>query len=68
VGAPAAGVIGGIAVQANHVVEREVRLLTLEAMKMRSNTYAPISGRIVKILAAAGQHVEAKDLLVTIAP
>jgi biotin carboxyl carrier protein len=42
--------------------------LTLEAMKMQSNIYAPISGRILKILAAAEQHVEAKDLLVTIAP
>jgi pyruvate carboxylase len=68
VGAPTAGVISGIAVQANHLVERGAKLLTLEAMKMQSNIYAPISGRIVKILAAAGQHVEAKDLLVTIAP
>jgi len=68
VGAPTAGVISGIAVQANHAVERGAKLLTLEAMKMQSNIYAPISGRIVKILAAAGQHVEAKDLLVTIAP
>jgi len=68
VGAPTAGVVSGIAVQANHPVERGAKLLTLEAMKMQSNIYAPISGRIVKILAAAGQHVEAKDLLVTIAP
>ena len=42
--------------------------MTLEAMKMQSNIRAPISGRILKILAAAEQHVEAKDLLVTIAP
>jgi pyruvate carboxylase len=68
VGAPTAGVISGVAVQANHTVERGAKLLTLEAMKMQSNIYAPISGRIVKILVTAGQHVEAKDLLVTIAP
>jgi pyruvate carboxylase len=68
VAAPTAGVISGIAVQANHAVERGAKLLTLEAMKMQSNIYAPISGRIVKILVASGQHVEAKDLLVTIAP
>jgi biotin carboxyl carrier protein len=37
-------------------------------MKMQSNIYAPISGRVVKLLATPGQHVEAKDLLVTIAP
>jgi pyruvate carboxylase len=68
VGSPTAGVISGVAVQANHTVERGAKLLTLEAMKMQSNIYAPISGRIVKILVTSGQHVEAKDLLVTIAP
>jgi len=62
------GVISGIAVQANHTVERGAKLLTLEAMKMQSNIYAPMSGRIVKLLVTSGQHVEAKDLLVTIAP
>jgi len=68
VGAPTAGVISGVAVQANHVVERGAKLLTLEAMKMQSNIYAPLSGRIVKLLVTPGQQVEAKDLLVTIAP
>ena len=68
VGAPTAGVISGIAVQANHTVERGAKLLTLEAMKMQSNIYAPIAGRVVKLLVAPGQSVEAKDLLVTIAP
>jgi pyruvate carboxylase len=68
VAAPTAGVISSIAVQANHTVERGAKLLTLEAMKMQSNIYAPISGRIVKILVTSGQHVEAKDLLVMIVP
>jgi pyruvate carboxylase len=68
VGAPTAGVISGVAVQLNHAVERGAKLLTLEAMKMQSNIYAPISGRVVKLLVTPGQHVEAKDLLVTIAP
>ena len=68
VGAPTAGMISSIAVQANHTVERGAKLLTLEAMKMQSNIYAPISGRIVKLLVSPGQNVEAKDLLVTIAP
>jgi pyruvate carboxylase len=68
VAAPTAGVIGGIAVKANQVVERGVKLLTLEAMKMQSNIYAPISGRIAKLLVSPGQNVEAKDLLVTITP
>ena len=68
VGAPTAGMVSGIAVQANHAVERGAKLLTLEAMKMQSNIYAPISGRVVKLLVSPGQSVEAKDLLVTIAP
>ena len=67
VGAPTAGVISSVAVQANHAVERGAKLLTLEAMKMQSNIYAPLSGRIVKLLVTPGQQVEAKDLLVTIA-
>ena len=66
--APTAGVISGVAVRANHAIERGAKLLTLEAMKMQSNIYAPISGRVTKLLVAPGQHVEAKDLLVMIAP
>jgi len=68
VGAPTAGLISSIAVQANHAVERGAKLLTLEAMKMQSNIYAPISGKISKLLVTPGQNVEAKDLLVIIAP
>ena len=68
VGAPTAGVISGIAVQTNQPIERGAKLMTLEAMKMQSNIYAPIAGRVAKLLVAPGQSVEAKDLLVTIAP
>ena len=57
-----------MAVQTNQSVERGAKLLTLEAMKMQSNIYAPIAGKISKLLVSAGQHVEAKDLLVAIAP
>jgi pyruvate carboxylase len=68
VAAPTAGVISGVVVQVNQAVERGAKLLTLEAMKMQSNIYAPISGRISKLLISSGQNVEAKDLLVTITP
>jgi len=51
-----------------HSVERGSKLLTIEAMKMQSNIYAPITGRVSKLLVAPGQHVEAKDLLVMIVP
>jgi pyruvate carboxylase len=67
VAAPTAGVIGIVAVQTNQTIERGTKLLTLEAMKMQSNIYAPISGRVAKLLVTPGQHVEAKDLLVAIA-
>ena len=67
VGAPTAGVVSSVAVRANHAVERGTKLLTLEAMKMQSNIYAPVSGRVAKLLVSPGQQVEAKDLLVTIA-
>ena len=50
--------------QINHTVERGAKLLTLEAMKMQSNIYAPIAGRVMNLHAVPGQHVEAKDLLV----
>jgi pyruvate carboxylase len=68
VGAPTAGLVSSIAVQLHHPVERGAKLLTLEAMKMQSNIYAPIGGKITKLLVTPGQHVEAKDLLVIIAP
>ncbi|HEX3119324.1 MAG TPA: biotin/lipoyl-containing protein, partial [Candidatus Acidoferrum sp.] len=68
IGAPTAAVISSIAVQANQKVERGAKLLTLEAMKMQSNIYASISGRVAKLLVTHGQHVEAKDLLVQIVP
>ncbi|HUL14511.1 MAG TPA: pyruvate carboxylase [Terriglobales bacterium] len=68
VGAPTAGMVSGVAVHVNHAVERGAKLLTLEAMKMQSNIYAPIGGKITKLLVSPGQNVEAKDLLVTIAP
>jgi pyruvate carboxylase len=68
VAAPTAGVISGIAVQMNEALERGAKLLTLEAMKMQSNIYAPIAGRVTKLLVTPGQHVEPKDLLVTITP
>jgi pyruvate carboxylase len=68
VGAPTAGLISSIAVQLHHPVERGAKLMTLEAMKMQSNIYAPLGGKIEKLLVTPGQHVEAKDLLVVIAP
>ena len=40
----------------------------MEAMKMQSTVYAPVAGTVTQMLVQPGQHVEAKDLLLTIAP
>ena len=68
VGAPTAGMITKVSVELNQVVERQAKLITLDAMKMQSNIYAPIAGRVTKIHVALGDAVEAKDLLITITP
>jgi pyruvate carboxylase len=66
VGAPLPGMITTVAVGLNDAVEKGDRLLVIEAMKMQSTVYAPVSGKITAIHAQAGQQVEAKDLLVVI--
>jgi pyruvate carboxylase len=66
VGAPLPGMITTVAVGLNDAVEKGDRLLVIEAMKMQSTVYAPVSGKISEIHAQAGQQVEAKDLLVVI--
>jgi biotin carboxyl carrier protein len=40
----------------------------MEAMKMQSTVYAPVSGKVTQILTQVGQSVESKDLLVVIEP
>ncbi len=42
-------------------------LLTIEAMKMETAVYAPITGIVRDLLVAAGSSVEAHDLLLVIA-
>lgn len=66
VGPSSPGVITRVFVQLEQRVERAEKLFTLEAMKMQSTIYAPIAGRVSQVLVEAGQHVEAKDLLLTI--
>jgi len=40
----------------------------MEAMKMQSTVYAPVSGKVAQILAQVGHNVEAKELLLVIEP
>jgi pyruvate carboxylase len=66
VGAPTPGVVSSIAVDLHQAVEKGDRLLVLEAMKMQSTVYAPISGKVARKLVQAGQTVDAKELLLII--
>jgi pyruvate carboxylase len=66
VGAPIPGAVTSISVELNQRVERGDRLLVMEAMKMQTTVYAPVSGTVVQKLAHVGLHVEPKDLLVVI--
>ncbi|MGH9659212.1 MAG: biotin/lipoyl-containing protein, partial [Bryobacteraceae bacterium] len=66
VGAPIPGVVASIAVELNEAVVKGAPVLVLEAMKMQSTVYAPVAGRVTGRLVAAGDSVEAKDLLLVI--
>ena len=55
-----------IAAELNGEVKKGDRLLVMDAMKMQTTVYAPVSGRIAQRLVQVGDTVEAKDLLVVI--
>jgi len=64
VGAPIPGMITSIEPGNGARVAKGDKLLTLEAMKMQTTLYAPCDGSIGEILVAAGDAVDAGDLLV----
>jgi pyruvate carboxylase len=66
IGAPIPGVASTIHVQLNQQVAKGDRLLVMEAMKMQSTVYSPVSGKVTQVLVGPGQHVEAKELLLVI--
>ncbi len=66
VGAPTPGMIAAVAVELNQPVQKGERLLVLEAMKMQTTIYAPVTGKITQKLAQPGQTVDAKELLFVI--
>lgn len=66
VGAPTPGLVTGLFVQPGDEVNRNDKLLTLEAMKMQSTIYAPVDGKVVDVHVAPGEQVDAKDLLAVI--
>jgi len=66
VGAPIPGAVSSISVDIGQAVVKGDRLLVMEAMKMQSTIYSPVSGQLTQKLVNAGDKVEAKDLLLVI--
>lgn len=61
---PIAGVVVQAPVQVGQEIHVDDVLMVLEAMKMETMITAPIDGKVVKINAAVGDPVQAKQVLV----
>ena len=68
VAAPMPGVIASVAVAAGQPVQAGDLILTIEAMKMETGLYADRPGTVQALHVQPGAQVDAKDLLVEIAP
>ena len=68
VAAPMPGVIASVAVTAGQPVKAGDLMLTIEAMKMETGLYADRAGTVKALHVQPGAQVDAKDLLVEIAP
>jgi pyruvate carboxylase len=66
VGAPIPGAVTVLHVETGEEVKKGDRLLVIEAMKMQTSIYAPVSGVVKEIAVKARDTVEAHDLLVVI--
>ncbi|WP_153116672.1 pyruvate carboxylase [Rhodocyclus tenuis] len=63
VAAPMPGMVSAVAVKAGQKVSRGSLLLSVEAMKMETAITAERDATVVRVLVAAGDRVDAKDLL-----
>jgi pyruvate carboxylase len=68
VGAPIPGAITTIMVETGETVAKGDRLLVIEAMKMQTTIYSPVSGKVMEKRAKVGETVDAKDLLIVLTP
>lgn len=60
------GVVTSLLVSPGRKVAAGELLLTLEAMKMETTIGAPRDGTVAQVFVAAGQTVDAKDLLLVL--
>ncbi len=66
IGAPIPGVVSIVAAELGQTVHKDDRLLVMEAMKMQSTIYSPVTGKVKELLVQPGRQVEAKELLLVI--
>ncbi|MBV9406021.1 MAG: pyruvate carboxylase, partial [Acidobacteriaceae bacterium] len=66
VGAPIPGAVTMLHVKPGQTVAKGDRLLVMEAMKMQTTVYAPLSGTVTEIIVNVRDSVEARDLLLTL--
>ena len=62
------GKIGGLPITVGQEVKKGDKLLSIEAMKMETAVYAPISGKVKELHVKVGSSIESRDLLVTLEP
>jgi pyruvate carboxylase len=67
VGAPIPGSVTMLHVEVGEHVDKGARLLVLEAMKMQTTIYAPLSGTVKEIAVKLKDTVSARELLMVIA-
>jgi geranyl-CoA carboxylase alpha subunit len=63
---PTNGLLASVDVKVDDVVERGAPLFTVDAMKLLQTITAPLSGRVIAVLAEAGQQIKSKQLIVQI--
>jgi pyruvate carboxylase len=68
IGAPMPGTVATVAVVVGQQVARGDVVVTLESMKMQTAVHAESAGQVSEVLVRVSSQVDAKDLLVVLAP
>ncbi|HMP77750.1 MAG TPA: pyruvate carboxylase [Kiritimatiellia bacterium] len=68
VASPMPGKVSALVVQAGQAVKKGDKLLSIEAMKMETAVYAPVSGVVKEVRVKPGSPVQSRDLLLVLTP